>query len=559
MTVTAKGLKSGTATVHLDEAGVDAEDDLVLGSGSVSDGKATVDIDTESSKFVADANEATAADAATGMNTIVVFDASGTNVGTAVVGILPTVELDVSEVKRSGVMGVKVSDWYFGDIDSITVGGRPVMLRNDGADFDGETVGSDDKADFKVIVPPEVRLGEQEVTVVGTTDVLQGKGTDTDDKITQKINVGTFDLTVTPASAVTHQVIRIEGSGFGSRACITSITVSEQEIDEATSGIDVVDDSGGNCVKADSNGNLADSFRVPKGLKAGTYRLVVRDDLNRVGEANIVVPKPTITLDPASSQRGTTVTVVGRYFPAEDLITVSYDGSTVTATTTDTVGSWRSTFVVPADAPIGKEQDVIAASSNKADGDEGEATLSAKMKHEVPDEILIISPTTVAPGTRLTVTAGNLPLYTPVSITIGGIGAAGRVVGDDAATDGNGAIEEILLVPQLTPGTHTVELRVHQAGDDEISVARFVEIADIVTRPSDEAFADIITNGTLTRVWHLDAATQTWSFFDPASEFADFNTLTHVSSGQIVTIIMSAQDSFQGKTLYVGSNNVSIE
>ena len=57
----------------------------------------------------------------------------------------------------------------------------------------------------------------------------------------------------------------------------------------------------------------------------------------------------------------------------------------------------------------------------------------------------------------------------------------------------------------------------------------------------------------------MDAATQTWSFFDPATEFADFNTLTEVSSGQIVTIIMSAQDDFQGKTLYVGSNNVAIE
>ena len=63
----------------------------------------------------------------------------------------------------------------------------------------------------------------------------------------------------------------------------------------------------------------------------------------------------------------------------------------------------------------------------------------------------------------------------------------------------------------------------------------------------------------MTRVWHLDAQTQTWSFFDPAPEFADFNTLNQVSSGQIVTIIMNAQDSFQGSTLFVGSNPTVIE
>ena len=77
---------------------------------------------------------------------------------------------------------------------------------------------------------------------------------------------------------------------------------------------------------------------------------------------------------------------------------------------------------------------------------------------------------------------------------------------------------------------------------------------DIITRDSEEAFADLIENGSLTRAWYLDRQTQAWSFFDPSPEFAEFNTLSEVSSGQIVTIIMSEQDSFQGETLYPGSN-----
>ena len=97
-------------------------------------------------------------------------------------------------------------------------------------------------------------------------------------------------------------------------------------------------------------------------------------------------------------------------------------------------------------------------------------------------------------------------------------------------------------------------------GQHRSATSTFLEIADIITRSTrTEAFGDVIENGTLTRVWYLDRQTQTWSFFDPAPEFAEFNTLNEVSTGQIVTIIMNAQDTFQGQTLYVGSNPVSIE
>ena len=96
-------------------------------------------------------------------------------------------------------------------------------------------------------------------------------------------------------------------------------------------------------------------------------------------------------------------------------------------------------------------------------------------------------------------------------------------------------------------------------GATGVSVSTFLEIADIITRSSTEAFEDVIDNGTLTRVWYLDRATQTWSFFDPSPEFAEFNTLNDVSTGQIVTIIMNAQDTFQGATLYPGSNPTNIE
>ena len=198
-------------------------------------------------------------------------------------------------------------------------------------------------------------------------------------------------------------------------------------------------------------------------------------------------------------------------------------------------------------APIGEEHEVEAVSADKADGSpQGEPILKAKNLHRVPDEVLEVTPMTAAPGTRITVTASNLPLYTPVNVFIGSVLVAGSSLGELAESDGNGEWEGTPLVPQLTPGTHTVEMRVGR-GATGITVSTFLEIADIITRASEEAFSDLIDNGTLTRVWYLEAATQTWSFFDPAPEFADFNTLTEVSTGQIVTIIMATQDDFQGK------------
>ena len=581
VTVTGKGINaSGTATVHLTDMkitdktkGSDLTDELVLGTASMDGGAAVVEVDTSSSRFDAGAVAATKDDDAKGTNTIVMVDAGGNIVGSAVIGITPTVSLDVTEVRRSGLMEITVSDWYYGDVYDVKVNGIQVNLpdgRDEGSeadDWEVQSVGSDNKETFDVIVDRSVRLGTMQVVVYGETKDQQGTVT-SQDKHSQTVDVGVFDLSVNPTTAVSDQVIRIEGSGFLSRACITSITVGERSIDEATNGDDVSEDSR-DCVDTDSNGKLADSFRVPLGLKPGTYRLVVRDDGNRVGEADLEIAKPTIVLDPVMSQRGDTVTVVGSNFPAEDLITVSYvpEGATrgipVASASSDTVGKWRATFTVPVTAPIGAEHEVVAQSQDKGDGSEVEgfnfnrADLNAKAIHEVPDETLEVSPDIVAAGQRLTVTGGNLPLFTPVSVIIGGIRAAGRVIGEDDASDGSGRYQRVILVPQLQPGTHTVELIAH-ARNEDISVARFVEISDIVTRPTDEVFAGQIAAGQLLVVWRYDNATSTWASYNPTAP-AEINDLIEVSTDDIVWVEVTENVEFQGQTLFAGWNLISLE
>ena len=69
-----------------------------------------------------------------------------------------------------------------------------------------------------------------------------------------------------------------------------------------------------------------------------------------------------------------------------------------------------------------------------------------------------------------------------------------------------------------------------------------------VSRPASEVFSGL--GDRLEQVWHLDRATQTWKFFDPDPGLAVFNTLTEVSKGDVVSVVLSDGDTvrFQGDT-----------
>ena len=77
-------------------------------------------------------------------------------------------------------------------------------------------------------------------------------------------------------------------------------------------------------------------------------------------------------------------------------------------------------------------------------------------------------------------------------------------------------------------------------------------------RPATEVFQELVDR--LVLVWYLDGATQTWSFYDPDPEVAAFNTLVEVSSGDVVSVVLSAGDTveFQGYTLYAGRNPICL-
>ncbi len=519
-TATFKGFANGTATINLNGE--------KLGEVTIADNLGTYEIDTTSAKFLKGDN-----------NAITARDADGnwqTDPDGAAFEITPKVEVDPTETSVSKSVTVKLSDWPEGQITEVELGGESYVFR----DADGEpqpypTIDDTGKREFSLRVDSNANRGTQ------TVKVTQGEVS-----ATASLTIGVLSLSVQPATVVPGQQITIQGSGFVDGDVIEKVTVG---------GIEVAVDA-----EASSAGDVVITIDVPSpttnngddAIGDGTKKVSVSaTGSGRVAEGSIEIPEPSITLSPAESRRGTTVNVTGSGFPSGDLVQVKYDNNdafvTVAAGSADASGAVNINFVVPSYARIGTEHDVEATSVGVYAGVTAEAT------HETPGAVVTLSSSQIASGETITLSGMNFPAFATVAVMeIGGVDV--RPV-PAPATSIDGDFESTVLVPGLELGNQTVSARVAQT-----TITTFLEIVTTAA-PSDPAdvFASLIDNGSLSRVWFLERETQEWSFYDPAPEFAPFNTLTEVSSGQILDIIMSAQDTFQGETLYVGSNPIAIE
>ena len=77
-------------------------------------------------------------------------------------------------------------------------------------------------------------------------------------------------------------------------------------------------------------------------------------------------------------------------------------------------------------------------------------------------------------------------------------------------------------------------------------------------RPVADAFAPLISDGSLVVVWMHHNDTQTWSVFDPRPEATALSDLTEVSSRDILWVELLRPREFQGRTLYEGWNLIAL-
>ena len=401
--------------------------------------------------------------------------------------------------------------------------------------------------DWTAGVPADVRIGTIQVKVtVGSTSM------------TQNITIGTNDLVINPTTVVPRQEVSIDGSGF----TITddSTTSDKMENSIASDALMFGDDAADHDVQlVDNSGNISFNVKVPDGVKPGTVKVSVKDEGGRAGVATITIAKPEIKLEPAESLIGSMVTVTGTGFPASDLVLISYGGTTVSTAPTSATGTFEQTITIPGGRNPGAMVK-IEAKAQVQDITPVTDKASAMKNHTLPKTSISLSSATATAGQTIDISGANFLGYRQVSkISIGGQNVTPIPA---PSTDQWGAFTANgIRVPQLTPGRYAVLVEVPSTGDNPSRATEFLQVTTApVVVPTDpaEVFAGI--SDRLSRVWYLDRENQNWMFYDPDPDLTEFSDLDTVSSGQVVTIIITAGEpvEFQGMMLYPGSNPVAL-
>ena len=527
-TVTAKGVRGGTTTVYLvknDDDGdpMMADGEYVrggaLGSGTAADGVAAIDIDTSGSNLVAGATKDGDSDKA--KNTVVVIDSNNDEVGMAMLGIKPTVKLTSDSAERSGKLEISVSDWFYGEINMITIGGIEVEETTGTKSVE---VGSDMKETFEVTVPSDVRTGEQELKLYGDADLNTKSAT-------AKVTISALALDVSPSSVVPNQQVTITGSGFANSTAVNSITIGGKTVT-------VPGDA-----RSTSSGKVAVTVPVPVDVGTGDKKVMLTVG-PRTGEGMITVAKPSITLNPSESVPGSVISVNGSGFDSSGRFEVMYGTGVEAVGQADSGGEFSIRLTVPSNAGIDAENTIKVLSRTEKGGD-----ISATAKHRTPGSAIML-PDQAQVGTQATISGTNFAVFSTLTVKIG----THTVTPSPAPeTDKNGAFETMARVPRIPAGSHTVT--VTDSIGNSVTETFTVILTPVVNTP-EEVFG--VLGDKLVSVWSLDNATKKWSAYFPGAP-EGVSDLTGVSSRDIVWINVNADVEFQGGMLTTGWNLISLE
>ena len=535
-TVTAKGLRDGTTTVYLlEKDGKNYMRGAALGTGTAADGVVEIEIDTSGTALMTGATMM--GDKDVGSNMLRVVDSNDGQVGNDInLGIKPTVKLGSETAKRSASLEISVSDWYYGNINEVTIAGLAAGIDADDTNDAGEVAVSNNKATFKVTVPGNVRTGEQEVKVSG---VAKGLNTTS---ATAMVNVVLLPLDVSPSEVVPGHRVTITGSGFANNTDIKSISIGGVPIDVPRDA------------DSTSSGRVAVTVTVPMTVGDGdkTVKLTVA---TRTGEGEITVPEPEITLNPATSVPGSVISVNGSGFAADGRVEVRFDGDVEEVGQADGSGDFHIRLEIPSDAGVGSPNEVKVEVRSDVLVKE-EKSISATAEHNTPGPAITV-PEQAQVGTLATISGTNFEPFTSLTVMVGGKDATPS----NAETDKNGAFELEARVPRLSAGSHTITIE-DGSTDENIVTETFRVVTTPVVSTPQEVFGDIIDAGILASVWRyqIDETGSDWDSFDPQYVGQPgINDLVGVARGDIVWIRVTENVMFQGSTLFAGWNLVTLE
>ncbi len=528
----AKGIRG--AEITLTGKGFNDDETITVMVGDKSLGTAVAEDGMFTMKVMADAKDGSGGSIfAAGANTITAKESEGEAT------VMFTVDPSFTVSPESPAPGEQITV-TLKDVTAAPNGSSVSTMAMFGAtDAPAASITDKQAASFKVTVPSTLEPGRYPLKVTVGTQVMR-----------KTLTIGAKTLTLSPSTAVAGQEVTVQGSGF------TSSGTGDTELKVGGSDAEGVDSL--TSISVDSGGRISVTFTVPEEAKTGERTVQFKDKSGRVGRATLTIPKAMLTVTPTESGIGSSITVSGTGFPANDLVQISYavgPGSTARTrplgnASTNAGGGFSAAMTVPTFAQTG-ETHRVKATSQLAENDANQ--VSAEAEHSTPEETISFSPAMVTSGGRVTVSGQNFAGFLAVDEIMIGTTDVRPVPVPTTNADGSFSATGI-LVPKLDPGRYTVKVKV---GSD--TVTKFLEVVKEAppTAPED-VFGSL--GDRLVRVWYLDAVTQTWSFYDPDPEFMEFNTLKEVKSGYIVAIIISAGEpvEFNGKMLQPGTNYYAI-
>ena len=233
-------------------------------------------------------------------------------------------EIEINpEVGQVGT-AVEISGIRFGSSQKISV-----EYDGDSVDIAKGDTGTDDDGEFTcTVIIPESTFGDHTLTVIDES----GNEPEADFRVKPQI-------TIDPTSGTAGDVIQITGTGFRDRAYIT-ITFEDYRISTIPLSI-----------YTKGNGSFRGSFAIPSHAGGGTSKIRASDEDPNSAESELVI-LAGISLTPVTSQSspghvGMELTLDGTGFAAEAQTTITYDNSAVDTFTTDNMGRFSETFVIP--------------------------------------------------------------------------------------------------------------------------------------------------------------------------------------------------------------------
>ena len=362
-----------------------------------------------------------------------------------------------------------------------------------------------------------------------------------------KITIAGGDLSVSKTDALPNETITVTGNGFGSQTCIpasnfrldnTPVMVDEESI-SSSGGC-----SGSSGVEVSNSGQFVATIVLwPAGsgsnptLIPGVHELSVEDNSGFGSDVEITIPEPSVSITPAVAGPRDYITIVGDNWPVdnpENPTTVSIE-----IEVDDNPGATRArTYILFADA-AGRVTQEHRVHRNVAIP----STVQVKITHaevaeigsfSVPASTIEVTPGEGQPGDMISLTAGNMPVYSEVDyVEVGGTRSNDPGVNTDR--DGNVTVDDV-LIPGLDPGLYSVVINVKGT----IAIGEVNVLPEGVSGAATmlpDAVSDFGDN--LEAIFHFDNNSKEWSFFDPRPEFADLNTLTELNSGQPYWVLVS--------------------